>query len=178
MKYLKTVLVLLLLAGLPIGSWLFLKSGLNWRKDKVSDLKTKDLFFNAFDFSKKDKDKLYELMAHRTCVVKIKGEIEDLDEALIDQFEDAYTFQYISFEKTVDNTKSWSSKSAVRFYQPESSNARFDRLKNVNYAIVDTTGYVRQYYEGSGKQVMNTMVEDIAVILPRKKEKDIAIRKK
>ncbi len=176
MKYFKTILVLLLLIGLPIGSWYFLNSGLEWRKDKISDLKTKDRFMDAYSFTNQDKTRLYEIMAHRTSVVKLKGTLSNLDSSLIDQFKNAYTFQFVSFDKTMTKSQGWSSKSVVHYYKPESSDAKFNRIKDADYALVDTSGFVRQYYEGSSKQVLNILVEDVAVILPRKKSKDIGIR--
>lgn len=176
MKYIKTILILLLLVGLPIGSWYFLKSGLDWRKTKVTDLKTKDQFFTAFEFTNSDKDKLYELMAHRTCIVKMNEGINADDESIINQYSNAYTFQFISFDKTVKDNNKWTSKTAVRYYKPENAKPRFNRIADVDYVLVDTSGYVRQYYEGSSQQVLKTLVEDVAVILPRKKEKDIKLK--
>jgi len=178
MKYLKVIVILMLLVGLPLGSWLFLKSGLDWRKGKVTELKAKDQFFSAFEFSKADKDKLYEIMAHRTCVVKLNEPVGAEDEELIDQFKDAYTFKFVSFERTDAQAQSWSSKSAVRYYKPESQAPRYNRIADVDYVLVDTTGFVRNYYEGTGKRILNAIVEDVAVILPRKKPKDIGIRDK
>ena len=167
---------MLLLIGLPLGSWYFLKGGLEWRKEKVQDLKTKDLFFSAFEFTKSDKDRLYEIMAHRTCVVKLNAPINELDSMVIDQFDNAHTFQFVSFEKTTDKSNKWTSKSAVRYYKPKAQKPRYSRIADTDYVLVDTSGYVRQYYSGNGKQVFKTLVEDVAVILPRRKAKDISVK--
>ncbi len=177
MKHIKSILILLILVGLPLGSWYFLSRGLEWRKSKVSDLKAKELFLKAYDFSDEDKNRLYELMAHRTTIVKLHGAINDNDIAIINQFENAYTFQFLSFEKTDGNSKTWSSKSAARFYKPSSQNAIPATLKDCNYVIVDTAGFIRQCYEGDSEQMLGLLVEDTAVVLPRKKPKDIGIKK-
>lgn len=177
MKIIKSILILILLVGLPLGSWYFLKSGLEWRKAKVVKLEKKQNFINAFDFSNNDKDKLYEIMAHRTTVVKNEGDLSADDKAIIDQFENAYTFQFLSLSKTDSLDNNWVSKSRARFYKPQSRNSNIEGLDNWNYMIVDTSGYIRQFYKGTDKQVMSLLVEDIAVVLPRKKPKDIGIRK-
>jgi len=177
LKYLKTILVLLLLVGLPLGSWYFLKSGLDWRKGKVVELEKKEVFLQAFYFSVDDKNKLYEIMAHRTNVIKKQGALSTNDELIIDQFEDAYTFQFLSLDgNEADPKGGWSSKSVVRYYSPDNISSISSQIKDWNYMLVDTSGYIRQYYLGEDKQVMKLLVEDIAVILPRKKEKDIILK--
>lgn len=176
MKQLKTVLLLLMLIGLPLISWYFLKSGLEWRKEKVSDLKAKELFMRSFDFSNADKDALYEMMAHRTAVVKLSDAINENDEKLIDQFDNAYTFQFISFEKTENMSKGWNSKSVVRYFKPSSQNCTIAEMQGSKYMIVDTTGMIRQFYKDDSEKSLGTMIEDLAVILPRKKAKDIVIK--
>jgi len=177
MKYFKTILVVILLAGLPLGSWYFLKSGLEWRKAKVVDLEKKEIFLKAIGFSVDDKNKLYEIMAHRTNVVKKRGALSANDEAIIDQFEDAYTFQFLSLDgNEADPKGGWTSKSVVRFYSPDNISSNSTQIKDWDYMLVDTSGFIRQYYLGEDKQVMKLLVEDIAVILPRKKEKDIILK--
>ena len=42
--------------------------------------------------------------------------------------------------------------------------------------IVDTTGMIRQFYKDDSEKSLGTMIEDLAVILPRKKAKDIVIK--
>ena len=176
-KYIKSILVLVILIVLPLGSWIFLKKGLDWRKAKVLKLEKQERFINAFDFENADKDKLYEIMAHRTCVVKFKNDLTPLDSALIDQFKNAYTFQFIDLTRTNEQGKGWSSKSSVRQYKPANVRPKQAELADINYMIVDTSGYIRQFYKGDDKQIINLLVEDVAVVLPRKREKDIAIKK-
>lgn len=178
MKYIKSILLLMLLVGLPLVSWYFLNSGLEWRKSKVSDLKAKDIFLKSYQFSAEDKNNLFEIMTHRTCVVKLSDEkLNDNDKAIIDQFNKAHTFKFVSLSKTDGNNNSWTSKSAVRYFKPSTTEPVLSELKGMNYVLVDTAGYIRQYYKGSRKQDLARLVEDIAVILPRKKPKDIVLKK-
>ncbi|MBT8234175.1 MAG: hypothetical protein HKO66_05710 [Saprospiraceae bacterium] len=176
MKKLKPLLLLVLLFALPAASWYFLKGGLDWRKGKVLELSEKGRFIHAFDFENKDKDILFEKMTHKTCVVKFKDDITELDQSMIDQFKNAHTFKYISLSKTEVQPAGWNSKSAVEYYKPSNIETNNKKFKNIDYMIVDTSGFIRQYYEGSGKKVLTQIIEDLAVILPRKKPKDIKMK--
>jgi hypothetical protein len=176
MKHLKSFILLLILVGLPLVSWYFLKSGLDWRKGKVSDLKTKGLFLNSFDFSVDDKNSLYEIMAHRTSLVKLKDTLDSDDQLVIDQFKNAYTFQFISFEKDENRAKGWNSKSVIRYFEPSSKNCIPSEMRSSQYMIIDTAGLIRQYYVDDSKKTIGRMVEDLAVLLPRKKAKDIILK--
>jgi len=51
MKILKTIAVLILVVGLPAGSWLFLQSGLDWRKVKAAQLLPKSHLLNDINWS-------------------------------------------------------------------------------------------------------------------------------
>ena len=167
----------MLLIGLPLISWYFLQSGLEWRRAKVSDLKSKGLFLNSFDFTTEDKNALYELMAHRTSIVKLKEAVDAQDEIIIDQFDNTHTFQFVSFEKTEMTSNGWSSKSALKYFKPNSQNCIPAEMRESMYMIVDTAGLIRQYYLDNAEKTMGTLIEDVAVILPRKKPKDIVIKK-
>lgn len=176
MKNLKSIVLLLILFALPAASWYFLKGGLDWRKSKVVELAPKERFLNVFNFTNKDKDALFEIMTHKTCVVKFKEDLTELDQTMIDQFRNAHTFQFVLMSKTVDQPNEWSSKSVERYYKPQSMATKLDKYANSNYVIVDTAGFIRQYYKGDSKATLTSIIEDMAVILPRKKEKDIKMK--
>lgn len=178
MKNLKSLAIILILFGLPAASWYFLKGGLDWRKSKVVELATKERFLNVFNFTNADKDALFEIMAHKTCIVKFKDDLTALDQSMIDQFKSAHTFQFLVMSKTVDQPNEWSSKDVERYYKPESMSTKIEKYAKSNYVIVDTAGFIRQYYKGNSRNVLTSIIEDMAVILPRKKEKDIVMKKK
>lgn len=177
-KKLKSLAVILILFGLPVASWYFLKGGLDWRKSKVVELAPKERFLNVFNFTNSDKDALFEIMTHKTCIVKFKEDITDIDQSMIDQFRNAHTFQYLLMSKTVEQPNEWSSKSVERYFKPENMSTKLEKYANSNYVVVDTAGFIRKYYTGDSRDVLTSIIEDMAVILPRKKEKDIVMKKK
>ena len=52
------------------------------------------------------------------------------------------------------------------------SPAQFD----YDYLLIDTVGEVRQMYKGINEEILTTIVEDIALILPHRKSKDIKMK--
>jgi len=177
MKYLKGIGVIILLFLLPLGSWYFLQSGLDWRKAKRETLKKKVRFMTAYDFSNADKDKLFELSVRKTNVVKTNGNLTDLDKSLIKQFQNSHTFQFLVISDGVPKPEYLSSKSVQRYFDPENQNAKHDYLQAADYLLVDTLGYIRQYYEGKDKSTLNYLVEDVALILPKVQTRDILMKR-
>ena len=80
-----------------------------------------------------------------------------MDAALIDQFKDAYTFDTL-----------WLSESESKLLQ--------QTQQGHTYFLVDTSGNVRQYYDADDKSTLTRLVEDIALILPHRKSKDILLK--
>lgn len=178
MKILKSIAVIILLFGLPAGSWYFLQQGLDWRKEKEVALKNKVRFLNAYNFSNSDKDRLFETMSHKTSVVKLENDISDLDKELMNQFRNAFTFQFVVLSDGVKVPEILSSKDVRKYYDPQNQEATVNELKNAQYLLVDTVGYIRQYYNSDKLQTMNRLVEDVALILPKVKTRDILMKRK
>ena len=151
MKLLKTITILILLFGLPAGSWYFLQSGLDWRKVKAKELAPKTEVSEILTKVPEVKDKL----KGRTTLLRMKQNESQLDKDLIDQFKDAYTFQYLTSG------------------QVQLSPMQLD----YDYLLIDTLGQVRQVYKGMDKETVTTIVEDIALVLPHRKPKDIKMKK-
>lgn len=176
MKIIKSILIVVILFGLPIASWYFLKGGLDWRKSKIVELAPKGRFIGAFNFERADKDRLFELMTHKTCVVKFKGAMSELDQSMLKQFKNAHTFQYLVLSQDSDIPAGWSSKSLERYYRPQNVTPRGGKYPKLDYMIVDTAGFIRQSYVGNNNAVLTSMIEDLAVILPRRTEKVIKMK--
>ncbi len=176
MKIFKSIIVIIILFGMPLASWYFLKGGLDWRKSKIVELAPKGRFISAFNFENADKNRLFELMTHKTCVVKFKGEMSDLDQSMISQFKNAHTFQYIILSQDSEIPSGWSSKSLERYYRPQNVTPRGGKYPKLDYMIVDTSGFIRQSYVGNSNSTLTALVEDLAVILPRKPEKIIKLK--
>ena len=150
MKIFKTIVIVALLFGLPAGSWYFLQSGLDWRKVKAKELAPKSAVTEIVNQRPEYKEKL----TGRTTLLKLDQKHTNLDEKLIDQFKDAFTFQYMT--------------GADMQFSP----AQFD----YDYLLIDTVGEVRQMYKGINEEILTTIVEDIALILPHRKSKDIKMK--
>ena len=54
MKIFKSIIVIIILFGMPLASWYFLKGGLDWRKSKIVELAPKGRFISAFNFENAD----------------------------------------------------------------------------------------------------------------------------
>lgn len=157
MKYLKTLLVLVVVLGFPAGSWLFLQHGLDWRKEKRDQLVPKTNLVKDHSWTQEELSLLKSTFDRRTTLLLSNDRSENAL-SVIDQFKDAYTFQF----KKIDNLPaSILSKLKAESYQ---------------YLIVDTGMVVRQTYLNDDKATINTLVEDLALIVPQRKEKDIKVR--
>jgi len=147
-----------MLFALPAASWYFLQSGLNWRKVKAKELVPKN---EVIDLEKlhSSSHPLAARLQSSTTLLKVEGPQSKLDKDLVDQFKDAYTFQaiYLGTDQQL---------------QPA------DQIVNgqFNYLLIDTSGQVRQTYIGTDQEVMTRVVEDIALILPQRKPKDIRMK--
>ncbi len=176
MKYLRTIAILLLLFGLPAGSWYFLKDGLNWRKGKMETLKPKERFLEVYDFSDQDKTQIFEELSHRTAIIKLNSDITKDDMRIIDQFDDVPTFMFFVISKNVRIADQFGSKVALRYIKPSSISSKNFEYNSAQYVIVDTSGYIRNFYPWDMEDKMKNIVEDIAVILPRKVTPDIVVK--
>jgi len=175
MKIVRTIVILIVLFGLPAGSWYFLKDGFNWRKAKMEQLQKKEKFFDAFDFSADDKNRLFEEMTYRTSLIKLNSDITKRDNELIKQFKNTHTFMFFVLTGTNSKLKdNFSSKVPLRYIQASNTSPKNFEYNNAQYMIVDTAGYIRNFYEWSDDDKMVDIVEDLAVILPKRKTPDIS----
>ncbi len=155
MKYLKSFVVVVLLFGLPAGSWYFLQHGLEWRRVKRDQLLPKGHIIAQLDWTKEETALIEKTFKGKTTLF-VSGEMTDSDKVVIEQFKDAYTFQ----SKTLSDLPSLGAK-----------------LSGDNdYLLIDTGMVVRQLYTGTDETVLARMIEDIALIAPQRKEKDIRLR--
>ncbi|NNK90341.1 MAG: hypothetical protein HKO89_07000 [Saprospiraceae bacterium] len=178
MKYLRSVVIIILLFGLPIGSWYFLKHGFNWRKSKIETLMPKDHILRDFDWSGKQKEELYSILFYKTTVINFDDEIDDKENLIVDQYLKANTFQWLNVTSDEKYNLQLSSKDKRKYFTSDKSAWSKGLLSGVKYALIDTGMYVRQVYPDNSEASLGMLVEDLSLIIPRKKEKDISIRKK
>jgi hypothetical protein len=177
MKILKRIGILMILFGLPAGSWYFLKDGFNWRKAKLEELAPKGRFLDSYDFTSEDKAKIFEQTTYKTTLVKLNEDLSKNDIALIDQFKKSRTFLFLVLSDHLITHEDFSSKQPLRYINASNINTNNNQFRNANYMLIDTGGVVRQLYKGTDKETLTKIVEDIAVVLPRKITPDIEMKK-
>lgn len=151
MKYIKGIAVIGLLFVFPLASWYFLQYGLDWRIDKRELLVPK----MGFDSVLTD-ESLVSYYKDKTSLVRLNPTNSEKEAVVKDQFKGAYTFQWIEREADI--------------------NAAHIMLKDVNFMLVDTGLNVRRLYKGDHDSIFAQMVEDVSLIIPRKKELDIKMK--
>lgn len=167
----------MLLFGLPAGSWYFLKDGFNWRKAKLVELAPKGRFLDTYNFTSEDKAKIFEQTTYKTTLVKLNEDLEKDDLALIDQFKKSRTFLFLVLSDHLITHEEFSSKQPLRYINASTIKTKDNQFRNANYMLIDTGGIIRQYYEGTDRETLTSIVEDIAVVLPRKITPDIEMKK-
>ncbi len=179
MKSLRTILILIVLFVLPAGSWYFLKYGFNWRKGKLAALETKGHFISDLNWNSIEKENINNSFSSRTTVVKFADGLSVNDEKIIDQFKKVNGFQWVLISKDSSsfiNVPSNDPRKYIvspRFYSSPNSYRSLG-----HYMLVDTGLNIRQIYEGDSEKMLRKLVEDITIVIPKKKQKDISIRKK
>ena len=154
MKYLKSFAVISLLFILPGASWYFLQSGLDWRRVKAKELVPKSEVSEKLS----SQAAVQKQLRGKTTLLKMANGDSELEKDLVEQFKDAYTFQYLKSSEL----------------QVMSSPMQID----YDYILIDTSGDVRQVYSGLDKATLTSIVEDIALVLPHRRPKDIKMKNK
>ena len=178
MKRLKTIIILIVLFGLPAGSWYFLKSGFQWRKDKLESLESKGNFIKSIGWDENEKESLFKMMSYKTTVVQTKGKITESEQTIIDQFRKSPTFQWLLLTRDTSANIKYSSKDPRKFFTSNNFNNQSNPFASSQYMIIDTAIHIRSVYQENDVKSLSKLVEDIALVLPRKKNKDIGVKKK
>ena len=172
-KHFNGILLLLVLVGLPLGSYLYLKSGFQFRKNLIDELKQ----------SSSLKDTLLQggiaiPVKGRCTVVSIRGNAED-EISLYDQFKDARGFQMVVTTDTLElQSLAKKRKQEIGILLPKNyfhldttrQRSLGQLYPNARYLILDTLGQVRMVYTGESED-MKRIAGHITVLLPLYKEK-------
>lgn len=157
MKHLRTIVIIGLLFGLPAGSWFFLQHGLDWRREKRTQLVPKQDLLKEVKWTTDEFTLVQNNFKDHTTLL-LCGAQDVADKAIIDQFKDAYTFQV---------------KEAAQL--PQSIVAKLNATE-LNYLLIDTGMVVRQVYPDNKKKTIQRLVEDLALIIPQQPVKEIKLR--
>lgn len=145
-----------LLVIVPLGSWYYLQQGLDYRKNALEVLKPKV-------YLPQIPDSLNIFKGKTTLLFFDYPKVAGILPPVVEQFKDAFTFQMAGSKNEAGYTK-------VPGFVMDSL-----RLEGKYFALVDTSGAVRNYYSTDVKELKD-MVEHLAIVLPQPKEKDIKIK--
>ena len=171
-KHFNGILLLLVLVGLPFGSYLYLKSGFQFRKNLIDELQTTAALKDTLT-----QDGALVPTRGRCTVVNISGNTQN-QISLYDQFKDAKGFQLVGSidsltmsEYSDKRQKNIAAALSKNYYKLDSAKmASFQQLyPNTQFIILDTMGLVRKLYAG-GKEDMKKIAGHITVLLPLYKE--------
>ena len=152
------------LAGLlfvvPLVSWLYLKKGLEYRKNILKEVAVKDSV-------SVNEDSLHILRGKTTVLVLATGsKHSEIVEGIRLQYEDVPRFQiWQSGESSSDGKIPADYCSSLVAKYPEDV-----------FMLIDTSLRIRNTYGASADEVKK-LIEHIAVVLPRKEEADIKMKK-
>jgi hypothetical protein len=184
----------LILIGLPAVSWFYLRGGLNWRKDALAELSSWGQIRPAYivwpDGTRED------MLDGKVVVVHVFGENPDLTaenrqildtcEKLFNQFGQTNHFrlamvaqggtaEFRSHFQTMESAEhaTWVWTGAVGSWRTiiENGYQYFCRGESIQpdpeyFALADTSGAIRRYYNALDNKQVERMVQHIALLLP------------
>lgn len=162
MKYLVSSVVFILIAVVPFGSWYYLQTGLNYRKDALKELEPKGLF-SADDFDN-------SVLKSKTTLFQLKDVKEDVLTEIFDQYDKSETYQVVAVQKPTEVFSNW------KVISQELANRISSKYDNAGFILVDTSMMVRNTYPADMDGVRR-MIEHTSIVLPRVKEMDVKLKK-
>lgn len=174
MKMIRTIAVLSMIVLFPAISYYYLSSGFNYRKEVLESLKPKGTYS---DWSNThglniplDSDE-----KNRVSLLVVRGgeEMDDKYTQLIEQFEGTENFQILFVNgDNMGDFKLGESSNAGAFVHNHQKDVKLE----MDMLLIDHNGMVRSDYQATDDD-FKLLIRDIASILPKKKEKDIKVKK-
>lgn len=162
-KMLVSIGVIILVVILPAGSWYYLQTGLDYRKAALKELTAQ----GAFDVSTIGGE---QWLKSKTTLLHLESNQEEISKRIYDQFGEAETFNLWSPSVSILGKKNWqvladSSQVQIKETYPEAS-----------FVLIDTAMQVRHVYNDKTESIVKDLISHIAIVLPRKKDKDIKMK--
>lgn len=185
----------IILIALPAGSWFYLKSGLNWHKAAVAELgdygKIRGAFIIFPDGEKRDQLKGEVVVIHifgdSPDLTEANKKIIEVDKRLYDQFGQNEFFRMAmiaeggtsEFRSEVQKIPSidyvtWVWTGGLGSWRTiiENGYESFCLAEHTSpvpeyFALADTSGKIRRFYNALDEKQVGRMVEHIAMILPK-----------
>jgi hypothetical protein len=162
MKYLVSAVVFIMLIVLPLGSWYYLQSGLDYRRDALKELEPKGVFFSeVLDNS---------TLKSKTTMMHLKPIQDNVVTEIFGQYGGSNTFQLMSIEAPKEDAENWIQ--IDEFTASSISAAHSD----AGFLLIDTSGQLRNSYPADMDGVRR-LIEHTSIVLPRVKEMDIKLKR-
>ena len=182
-KHFNTVLILILIVGFPLGSYIYLKGGFNYRKEILDEVTVKGEFD---DFLKND----YFNPKKGHTILFAKFDDKDTEKIkklakVLEQFDANKSFKIVGLTEEIN-------QNLESIFQTEFNATQGLLIQNLpqtileknslniegrNAMLVDTASQIRAYYDLSLMSDLNKMIEHVSTVLPRKVEKDIVLER-
>lgn len=161
-KYISSLAVLALILIVPLGSWYYLKQGLEYRKDALRTLAPKDSIALK-------SDTLNLFNGQTTIVVNQKSDsLQKVILTVNEQFKNTPKFQILYYDSSLtDNGK---------VIPASYLNDFFTKYKAHHYLLIDHKMKLRNHFGGDVEGVKK-LIEHTAIVLPRPVEADIELKK-
>ncbi|MBC7884412.1 MAG: hypothetical protein H7X99_02995 [Saprospiraceae bacterium] len=159
-KFISWLVLALFVLVVPLGSWYYLKMGLNYRKNALKELIAKDSISVTMDSLGllNKKTTLLALHSSKTIegnLVSIHNQFKNIDGFQIFTFDSIHAFNIL----------------------PEGYLSGFrNKYEGKDYILLDTSIHIRNTYSNTEEDVKK-LVEHLAIIIPRPKEYDIKMKK-
>lgn len=161
-KYIVGSVVFIMLFVLPLGSWYYLQSGLDYRKDALKELESKGEFQSSvLDIN---------TLKSKTSLVHLKKVEDGVMNEIFEQYKGSNTFQMLSINEPKVETSNWIKIDDFTANSLSSSN------DGAGFLLIDTSGMLRNSYPAD-REGVRKLIEHTSIILPRIKEMDVKLKK-
>lgn len=194
-KIIVAAAMFIILVALPGISWLYLRDGLNWRKQAVAELANYGKINKApiiwpdgtWEDQFKSKVVVLHLFGENPDLTDANKNILDTGQKLFDQFGQNHSFrlgmivsggtaEFKSHHQTMESADyaTWVWTGGVGTWRIVLQNgyesfclAEKQKPAAEYYALADTSGTIRRYYDALDQSQVDRMVQHIAILLPQ-----------
>ncbi|KXK40712.1 MAG: hypothetical protein J5I52_09370 [Saprospiraceae bacterium] len=153
--------ILLMLVGVPIGTWYYLQKGVEYRMSELAVLTPKDSITTSMD--------TMGIVKGHTSIILLKspGNTDEFMKLMDVYFKEAPRFQLLTVDTINDQLR----------VLPEGYISNIvDKYKDYAYLLVDEDGMIRNTYKSDTTDIQR-MIEQTAIVLPLKKDSKIGFKK-
>jgi len=169
MKQVKIIALFLVLVFFPLGSWIYLQKGLDFRKALGKELEVKGVVSDFISTTEGD-----EIFKNKTSLIILPTahiRTEQVD-AIYDQFKQAYTFQLVNGNRSYDGSEFSGDKEWLN----QNLEVHNRLLTEKAAVIVDHEMQLRNYF-GNSDAELKALVQQLSISFPKRPERDIVEKK-